>query len=124
MVLLTRSASSASFEFIGSTVNDFLQRGLPVVSVGTRKKREAERFNAQSFFTFLKQLERLSTGTGPPAVMADNARHTHAKLHLPRRDEHFALDFLAPYSPDFDPSARVRRPVRRLRGCTTATFRP
>jgi hypothetical protein len=115
MVLLTRAASSASFEFIGSTTNGFPQRGSPVVSVDTRQKREVERFNAQSFFTFLKQLERLSTGTGLRlAVIADNARHPHAKLHLPRRDEHFKLDFLAPYSPDLDPSARVWRPVRCL----------
>ncbi len=35
---------NAQFEFIGSSVNDFLQRGLPVVSVDTKKKELIGRF--------------------------------------------------------------------------------
>jgi transposase len=79
-------------------------------------QRELERFNAQPFFAFLK---RLSARTGRRViVITDNARYHHAKLHRPWRDqhsEHFALDFLPPYSPKLNPIERVWKLVRRLR---------
>ncbi len=82
-------------------------------------RREPERFNAQTCWDFLKQLERTSTRRGRRVVViSDNARYHHATLHREWRQARaarFALDFLPPYSPDLNPIERVWKLVRRLR---------
>lgn len=81
-------------------------------------QREEERFNAQSFFTFLKHLWRVSTRSDRRVVLiTDNAKYHHAVLHKPWREQHsdrFALDFLPPYSPELNPIERVWKLTRRL----------
>ena len=44
--------------------------------------REVKRFNAETFFTFLKKLRRLSSHAGRRVVLIlDNVRCHHARLH-------------------------------------------
>lgn len=66
-------------------------------------KPEAQRFNAQTFWDFLKEVRLLSSSDAQRVVlMLDNARYHHAKLHNEWRQEQspgFVLDFLPPYSP-------------------------
>jgi transposase len=80
-------------------------------------QQEAHRFNALTFFDFLKKLQRASEPTWRRVVVIlDNARYHHAKLlHEWREDllPLFGLDFLPPYSPDLNPIERVWRLVRR-----------
>lgn len=82
-------------------------------------RRESERFNAQTCWDFFKQLERTSTRRGRRvAVIADNAKYHHAKLHREwraARTAPFAFDFLPPYSPELNPIERVWKLVRRMR---------
>jgi len=50
------------------------------------------------------------------AVITDNARYHHARLHKDWRQQqqpHFRLDFLPPYSPDCNPIERVWKLTRR-----------
>ena len=81
-------------------------------------KPEAHRFNAQTFWDFLKEVQLLSSADGQRVVLIlDNARYHHAKLHHEWREEQgpgFALDFLPPYSPELNPIERVWRLVRRI----------
>lgn len=81
-------------------------------------KPEAQRFNAQTFWDFLKEVRLLSSSDAQRVVlMLDNARYHHAKLHNEWRQEQspgFVLDFLPPYSPELNPIERVWRLVRRL----------
>lgn len=81
-------------------------------------RRETDRFNAQSFFDFMRQLKGVgSRADRKVMVIADNARYHHAKLHEPWRQlqaERFALDFLPPYSPELNPIERVWKLTRRL----------
>lgn len=81
-------------------------------------RREPHRFNAQSFQAFLQDLRRCSTRSGRRVlVIADNARSHHAVFHQAWRRQHadhFALDFLPPYSPDLNPIERLWKLVRRL----------
>lgn len=78
---------------------------------------EAHRFNAQTFWDFLKELRLVSCSSGQKVVLIlDNARYHHAKLLKDWREEQwpgFVLDFLPPYSPDLNPIERVWRLVRR-----------
>jgi transposase len=78
---------------------------------------EADRFNAQTFWDFLKALRLLSSSDKQRVVlMLDNARYHHAKLHKEWRQAQtpgFVLDFLPPYSPELNPIERVWRLVRR-----------
>ena len=65
----------------------------------------------------MKQLQQLSRVPGRRvAVIADNARYHHARLHKSWRDEHapsFELDYLPPYSPELNPIERVWKLTRR-----------
>jgi len=80
-------------------------------------RREAETFNALTFFGFLKGLCRVSLPAGRRVVIiTDNARYHYARLHKPWRVEQadrFTLDFLPPYSPDLNPVERVWKLTRR-----------
>jgi len=81
-------------------------------------RREPHRFNAQSFQVFLQDLRVRSSRSGRRVVViADNARYHHAVFHKAWRHQHadhFALDFLPPYSPDLNPIERLWKLVRRL----------
>jgi transposase len=74
-------------------------------------------FNAQTCWTFLRRLERVSRQSGREVVViSDNARYHHAVLHEPWRTEmapHFRLHFLPPYSPQLNPIERVWKLIRR-----------
>lgn len=74
-------------------------------------------FDAQTFWTFLRKLERTSRREGRRVVIiSDNARYHHAQLHAAWREEHaknFALHFLPPYSPELNPIERVWKLIRR-----------
>ena len=78
---------------------------------------ESAKFNGPSFFQFLKQLHRASRGTGRRViVITDNAPYHHSRLHKLWREQqtnHFALDFLPPYSPELNPIERVWKLARR-----------
>jgi transposase len=83
------------------------------------RRREEERFNAATFWAFLKQLKRVSAKTGRrTVVILDNARYHHAKLHKEWRElkaGKFALSFLPAYSPELNPIERVWKLTRRKR---------
>jgi len=80
--------------------------------------REAEVFNAETFWTFMKKLRQISCHSGRRVfVLSDNARYHHAKLHADWRKQSsgkFDLLFLPPYSPDLNPIERVWKLTRRL----------
>lgn len=82
-------------------------------------RREMGKFNAQSFWAFLQQIEAVSRESGRPVILiVDNARYHHAKLHRTWREEnvdHFRLDYLPPYSPELNPIERVWKLTRRNR---------
>jgi len=79
--------------------------------------REPGKFNAVTFFAFLKGLRRSSIRTGRRVVViTDNARYHHARLHKEWRASHvedFVLDYLPPYSPELNPIERVWKLTRR-----------
>lgn len=81
-------------------------------------RREEDRFNAVSFWAFLKDLRRISRRRGRRVVViTDNAKYHHARMHKPWRlahHNHFVLDYLPPYSPDLNPIERVWKLTRRL----------
>lgn len=81
-------------------------------------RREAGRFDGITTWNFLKQLRQRSGRSGRRvAVIIDNAKYHHAKLHAPWRAEQqpdFALSYLPPYSPDLNPIERVWKLTRRL----------
>jgi transposase len=83
-------------------------------------KRETNKFNAETFWDFLKQLRKTSCQAGKKViVLSDNARYHHATLHKEYRlncADKFALWFLPPYSPDLNPIERVWKLTRRC--CT------
>ncbi len=80
-------------------------------------RRETEKFNAETFFAFMKMFRRLSVRSGRRVVViTDNARYHHARLHKPWREKHtdrFVLDYLPPYSPELNPIERVWKLTRR-----------
>ena len=80
--------------------------------------REDQRFNADTFFAFLKKLRRLSSRAGRRVVVIlDNVRYHHARLHRTWRDscqKSFALLFMPPYSPELNPVERVWKLTRRM----------
>jgi len=80
-------------------------------------RRETDRFNAATFFEFMRSLRRVSIRTGRRVVViTDNAKYHHARLHKDWRERHFAdfgLDYLPPYSPDLNPIERVWKLTRR-----------
>ena len=79
--------------------------------------RETGKFNAETFWEFMKQLQQVSRmGGRRVAVIADNARYHHARLHKAWREENapgFELDYLPPYSPGLNPIERVWKLTRR-----------
>jgi len=81
-------------------------------------RREEQRFNAVTFWEFMRYLRHLSSKSGHRVVaIADNARYHHAVLHQDWRQQcaqRFALDFLPPYSPELNPIERLWKLVRRL----------
>jgi transposase len=81
-------------------------------------KREENRFNAQTFFEFIKELRAIAIKTGRRIiVISDNAKYHHARLHKEWREKHchqFRLEYLPPYSPDLNPIERVWKLTRRL----------
>jgi transposase len=81
-------------------------------------RREDRSFNGQTFWRFLKELEKVSRSEGRRVVViSDNAKYHHALLHKEWRAEHdekFSLDFLPPYSPQLNPIERVWKLLRRL----------
>lgn len=83
-----------------------------------RFSREMNRFNGETFFTFMKKLRRVSARSGRQVVViVDNARYHHAALHRPWREQvsdRFALNFLPPYSPELNPIERVWKLTRLL----------
>lgn len=83
-------------------------------------RRETGRFNADTFFSFLKQLHRASRAAGRRVVIiTDNAGYHHARYHKDWREQHaenFSLDFLPPYSPELNPIERAWKLTRRI--CT------
>jgi len=82
-------------------------------------QREENKFNGQTFWNFLQQLEIVSKRKGQKiALITDNARYHHAKMHRLWRQQHapmFTLNYLPPYSPDFNPIERVWKLTRKLR---------
>jgi len=89
-------------------------------------QRESEKFNAQTFWAFLKKLRKASSHSGNKVVViSDNARYHHAKLHKKYREkcaDRFTLHFLPPYSPDLNPIERVWKLTRRC--CTHNVYFP
>ncbi|MBI4443549.1 MAG: IS630 family transposase [Acidobacteria bacterium] len=81
-------------------------------------RREAGKFNAVTCWQFLQALRAASSRTARRvAVISDNARYHHARLHKQWREQcaqRFALDFLPPYSPQLNPIKRVWKLTRRL----------
>lgn len=81
-------------------------------------QREENRFNAETFWSFLKQLRRSSCRSQRRVVVIiDNAKYHHARLHKAWREScasRFALEFLPPYSPDRNPVERVWKLTRRM----------
>lgn len=80
---------------------------------------ENESFNAISCWKFLKQLRKATCHSGRKvAIITDNARYHHAKLHSIWKNEasdKFVLEYLPPYSPELNPIERVWKLTRRLR---------
>jgi transposase len=80
-------------------------------------RRETERFGAETFFDFLRQLHCASRATPRQAVVIlDNAAYHHARLHRHWREAHqerLRLEFLPPYSPELNPIERVWKFTRR-----------
>jgi len=83
-------------------------------------RREEDKFNAETFLSFLKKLRKASCHSGKKVVViTDNARYHHATMHKEYRDScsaRFLLDFLPPYSPELNPIERVWKLTRRC--CT------
>jgi len=81
-------------------------------------QRETDKFNAESFWRFMKRLKKASGRSGRRVVIiSDNARYHHARLHKEWREQNagcFALSFLPPYSPELNPIERVWKLTRRL----------
>lgn len=80
-------------------------------------RREPDKFNAETFFAFLKQLRRVTApGRRRVVLISDNAKYHHGQLHKQWREQHserLALEFLPPYSPDMNPIERVWKLTRR-----------
>jgi len=74
-------------------------------------------FDAQTCWTFLRHLRRVSRRRGRRIiVIIDNAKYHHAKLHAAWRKRvapDFTLHFLPPYSPQLNPIERVWKLTRR-----------
>jgi len=80
-------------------------------------RREQERFNAATCWSFLRGLRRVCRHSSRRVVVIlDNAKFHHALLHKSWRQQaepNFSLDFLPPYSPELNPIERVWKLTRR-----------
>lgn len=80
--------------------------------------REPKLFDAQTTWSFLRQVRQASARARRDVVMIiDNAKYHHATLHAQWRQEQkpaFELAFLPPYSPELNPIERVWKMTRRL----------
>lgn len=80
-------------------------------------RREPEKFNGETFWSFMKQLRKASCQAGRRVVVIiDNATFHHSRLHKDWRQsaqDRFSLDFLPPYSPELNPIERVWKLTRR-----------
>ena len=80
-------------------------------------RREEDKFNAQTYFRFMKYLRQVSSHSHRRVVViADNARYHHARLHKEWREKaksRFSPLYLPPYSPDLNPIERVWKMTRR-----------
>lgn len=83
-------------------------------------KKILTKFNADTCFSFLKYLRKISAASKKKiSLIADNARYHHASLHKEWRiscSSRFELNFLPPYSPELNPIERVWKITRR--SCT------
>ena len=81
-------------------------------------RMETDKFNSETFFTFLKQLRCISCHSGRRVVLiTDNARYHHGLLHKEWRQncsDRFSIEFLPPYSPELNPIERIWKLTRRL----------
>ena len=80
---------------------------------------EREKFNAESFQSFLQQLLRHRRKGSLMVIIVDNARWHHAKVLQGWLAEHrhvLRLDFLPPYSPELNAVERVWKLTRTI--CT------
>jgi transposase len=79
---------------------------------------EEEKFNAETFQVFLRQLRSISSHAARKAiVILDNARYHHANLHKEWRKQkttEFQMLYLPPYSPELNPVERVWKMTRRM----------
>jgi transposase len=86
---------------------------------GAMVTHRVNKFNSQTFQTFLSQLSRRKRRGKKMFVVVDNARWHHAKALQPWLRQHremLRLDFLPPYSPELNNIERVWKLTRRL--CT------
>lgn len=88
--------------------------------------READTFNGETFFRFLKHLRRITAPTKKKIVLIiDNARYRHANLHKEWKMDYkdrFCLEFLPPYSSELNVIERVWKLTRKL--CTHNRYFP
>jgi transposase len=73
--------------------------------------REEGRFNADTFFAFMKKLQRAAV-----VLILDNVRYHQASLHREWRDKNrkrVSLEFMPPYSPELNSIERVWKLTRR-----------
>ena len=81
-------------------------------------QREEDMFDGDSFWSFLKFLQRKSCHSGRRVVvLLDNAKYHHARIHKEWRmksDVAFHCEYLPSYSPDLNPIERVWKLTRRL----------
>jgi transposase len=92
--------------------------GAVCVTDGRLVTMRTERFSADTFLTFLKELLSHQRKGRKMVVILDNARWHHAKAVEPWLKDHqhvLRLDFLPPYSPELNPMERVWKLTRRLR---------
>lgn len=85
---------------------------------GRLTTRRTEKFCAETFLAFLKQLLHRRRKHRKMVVILDNARWHHAKNIQPwlkKYRKYLQLDFLPPYSPDLNSIERVWKLTRRLR---------
>jgi transposase len=88
-------------------------------SDGLLVTQRVEKFNGQTFQSFLERLIRRKRQGRKMVVVVDNARWHHAKALQPWLRQHrksLRLDFLPPYSPELNHIERVWKLTRRL--CT------
>jgi transposase len=88
-------------------------------SDGLLVTQRANKFNAETFQSFLSKLIHRKRQGRKMFVVADNARWHHAKVLRPwlkKQKNSLRLDFLPPYSPELNHIERVWKLTRRL--CT------